>query len=120
MLDLATSLALLPYLLAAAYALKLGLTGETYEGVSAGVRRKETIVAGAATAYTLFLFDAAGLKFVLLLDGASWRPATLLYVKARSEHGRRIFTPTEIGLFALIVVGAVIGVVGLWTGRITL
>ena len=31
MLDLSTSLALLPYLLAAAYALKLGLTGETYE-----------------------------------------------------------------------------------------
>ena len=37
MLDLATSLALLPYLLAAAYALKLGLTGETYEGVAAAV-----------------------------------------------------------------------------------
>ena len=32
MLDLATSLALLPYLLAAAYALKLGLTGESYDG----------------------------------------------------------------------------------------
>ena len=55
MLDLATSLALMPYLLAAAYALKLGLTGESYEGVTAGRRRKETIVAGAATAYTLFL-----------------------------------------------------------------
>jgi arginine:ornithine antiporter/lysine permease len=53
MLDLCTSLALLPYLLAAAYALKLGLTGETYEGVAAGVRRRETIIAGVATAYTL-------------------------------------------------------------------
>ena len=31
LLDLSTSLALLPYLLAAAYALKLGLTGESYE-----------------------------------------------------------------------------------------
>src|SRR5690349_2894536 len=67
MLDLSTSLALLPYLLAAAYALKLGLTGESYEGVPAGVRRKEAIIAGAATAYTLFLFDAAGMKFVLLM-----------------------------------------------------
>ena len=105
MLDLATSLALLPYLLAAAYALKLGLTGESYEGISAGVRRKETIVAGAATAYTIFLFDAAGLKF-LLLSTVILAPATLLYVKARSEHGRRLFTPAEIGLFALIVAGA--------------
>jgi arginine:ornithine antiporter/lysine permease len=119
MLDLSTSLALLPYLLAAAYALKLGLTGETYEGVAAGVRRKETIVAGAATAYTLFLFDAAGMKFVLLMT-VLLAPASLLYIKARSEHGLRLFTPTEIALFALIVAGGVIGAVGLWTGRITL
>ncbi len=47
-------------------------------------------------------------------------PATLLYVKARSEHGRRLFTPAEIGLFVLIVAGGVIGAVGLWTGRISL
>lgn len=119
MLDLSTSLALLPYLLAAAYALKLGLTGESYDGVAAGVRRKETVVAGAATAYTVFLFDAAGLKFMLLMT-VLLAPATLLYVKARSEHGRRIFTPAEIGLAVLIVAGGVIGAVGLWTGRITL
>ena len=119
MLDLATSLALLPYLLAAAYALKLGLVGETYEDVPRSVRRKETVVAGAATAYTLFLFDAAGIKFVLLAT-LILAPATLLYVKARSEHDRRIFSPTEIGLFVLIAVGAVIGGVGLWTGRIAL
>jgi arginine:ornithine antiporter/lysine permease len=119
MLDLSTSLALLPYLLAAAYALKLGLTGETYEGVAAGVRRKETIVAGAATAYTLFLFDAAGMKFVLLMT-VLLAPASLLYIKARSEHGLRLFTPTEIALFALIVAGGVLGAVGLWIGRISL
>jgi arginine:ornithine antiporter/lysine permease len=119
LLDLATSLALLPYLLAAAYALKLGLTGESYEGVRAGVRRKETIIAGAATAYTLFLFDAAGMKFVLL-STVILAPAALLYVKARSEHQRRIFSPTEIGLFALIVAGGIFGAVGLWTGRISL
>ncbi|WP_432479637.1 basic amino acid/polyamine antiporter [Nocardioides sp. GXQ0305] len=119
MLDLATSLALLPYLLAAAYALKLGLTGESYEEVAPRVRRKETLFAGAATAYTLFLFDAAGLKFVLLMT-VLLAPASLLYVKARSEHGRRLFTPAEIGLFALIVTGGVFGAVGLWTGSITL
>ena len=66
------------------------------------MRRKETIAAGAAVAYTLFLFDAAGMKFVLL-STVLLAPATLLYVKARSEHGRRLFTPAEIGLFVLIV-----------------
>jgi arginine:ornithine antiporter/lysine permease len=118
MLDLCTSLALLPYFLAAAYALKIGLTGESYGGVAAGARRRETIVAGIATAYTLFLFDAAGLEFVLLMT-LVLAPATLLYVKARSERGRRIFSPTEVVLCAAIVVAAAVGVVGLWTGRIT-
>jgi arginine:ornithine antiporter/lysine permease len=119
MLDLCTSLALIPYFLAAAYALKLGLTGEAYEGVTAGARRKETIVAGVSVAYTLFLFDAAGLKF-LLLSTVLLAPATLLYVKARSEHDRRVFSPAEIGLFVLILAGGIFGAVGLWTGRITI
>jgi arginine:ornithine antiporter/lysine permease len=119
MLDLCASLALLPYFLAAAYALKLGLTGETYDDVPTRRRRNQTIVAGVATAYTLFLFDAAGLKF-LLLATVILAPATLLYVKARSEQGRRIFTPTEIVLCAVIVLGGIVGAIGLWTGRITL
>ncbi|MEV0686201.1 basic amino acid/polyamine antiporter [Nocardia sp. NPDC050378] len=117
MLDLCTSLALIPYFLAAAYALKLTITGEAYEEVGARTRRKEAIIAGAATVYTLFLFDAAGLEF-LLLSTVILAPATLLYVKARAERGARLFTPTEIGLFAIIVVGAVSGVIGLATGTI--
>jgi arginine:ornithine antiporter/lysine permease len=117
MLDLCTSLALIPYFLAAAYALKLGLTGESYEDVPPRTRRKEAIIAGIATAYTLFLFEAAGLHF-LLLSTVILAPATLLYVKARSERGRRLFTPTEIALCAVIVGGGITGVVGLWTGFI--
>jgi len=119
MLDLSTSLALIPYFLAAAYALKLGLVGETYEGVSPGTRRKETIFAGVATGYTLFLFDAAGLKF-LLLATVLLAPATLLYIKARSERGRRLFSPTEIALCLVVVAGGVFGAVSLWTGRLSL
>ncbi|MGO4255870.1 basic amino acid/polyamine antiporter [Marmoricola sp. RAF53] len=119
MLDLSTSLALIPYFLAAAYALKITLTGEAYGDVAPRERTKEAVCAGIATAYTLFLFDAAGLKF-LLLATVLLAPATLLYVKARSEHGRRIFSPTEMVLCAVIVVGGVVGAVGLWTGRITL
>ena len=119
MLDLSTSLALLPYFLAAAYALKLGLTGESYDAVDRRVRRRETIFAGAATAYTAFLFDAAGLKFILLMT-VLLAPASLLYIKARSERGRRLLSPTEIGLFVLIVAGGVFGAVGLWTGTISI
>jgi arginine:ornithine antiporter/lysine permease len=119
LLDLCTSLALVPYFLAAAYALKLALTGESYENEPSRVKRKEGIFAGVATVYTLFLFDAAGLEF-LLLSAVILAPASLLYVKARSESGLRLFTPTEIGLFVVIVAAGVIGVVSLWTGRIAL
>jgi arginine:ornithine antiporter / lysine permease len=119
MLDLSTALALIPYFLAAAYALKLGLTGESYEGVDTRTRRKEAIVAGIATAYTLFLFSAAGLKF-LLLATVVLAPAAVLYVKARSERGRRLFSPTEIALLAVIVAGGITGVVGLATGFIAI
>ncbi len=119
MLDLCTSLALLPYFLAAAYALKLGLTGEGYEGERRGIQRKETIIAGVATAYTLFLFVAAGLKFLLLCT-LILAPLTLLYVKARSERGRRLFTPTEAVLCVVIVGAAAAAVIGLATGHITI
>jgi arginine:ornithine antiporter/lysine permease len=119
MLDLCTSLALIPYFLAASYALKLGLTGESYEGVDARTRRKEAIIAGVATAYTVFLFEAAGLKFLLLCT-VVLAPATLLYIKARSERGRRLFTATEMALCAVIVAAGITGVVGLWTGFIAI
>lgn len=103
---------------ACAFGLNL-VAGEAYEDVSPSTRRKETIFAGIATAYTMFLFDAAGLQF-LLLSTVILAPATLLYVKARSEHERRLFSPTEVVLCAVIVVGGIIGAVGLWTGRITI
>jgi arginine:ornithine antiporter/lysine permease len=119
MLDLSTSLALIPYFLAAAYALKLALTGEAYEDVDGRTRRKEAIFAGIATVYTLFLFEAAGLQF-LLLATVILAPATVLYVKARSERGRRLFTPTEIALCVVIVAGGITGVVGLSTGFIAI
>jgi arginine:ornithine antiporter/lysine permease len=119
MLDLSTSLALIPYFLAAAYALKLGLTGESYDDVDPRTRRKETIIAGIATAYTVFLFEAAGLKFLLLCT-VILAPTTLLYIKARSERGRRLFTATEMALAAVVVAAGVTGAVGLWTGFITI
>ena len=77
-----------------------------------------TVGADGAVAGTK-LFDAAGLKF-LLLSTVLLAPAALLYVKARSEHDRRLFSPAEIGLFILILTGGIIGVVGLWTGRISI
>lgn len=69
--------------------------------------------------YTLFLFDAAGLQF-LLLSAVVLAPASLLYVKARSESGLRVFSPVEIGLFVVILAAGALGAALLWTGQIAL
>lgn len=119
MLDLCTSLALLPYLLAAGYSLKLALTGESYGPHESRAQRKDAIIAGIAIVYTIFLFMAAGLKFVLL-SCVILAPALLLYVKARSERGEKIFTASEIGIAITIVAAGVLGVLGLIVGFLTI
>jgi arginine:ornithine antiporter/lysine permease len=115
MLDLTAALSLIPYLFAAAYALKLTATGETYE--DGHPRAADMIVAALATAYTVFLIYAAGTD-KLLLSCILYAPAAGLYVKARRERGLRVFRPAEAVLFGVIVLGAVAGVVSLATGAI--
>ncbi len=115
MLDLTAALALIPYLLAAAYALKLTATRETYGEAKSVV--PDMVVAALATIYTLFLLYAAGMD-KLLLSCLLYAPAAALYFKARRERGLRVFRPAEAVLFGVIVVGAVVAVVSLATGAI--
>ena len=117
LLDLTTSLGLIPYFLAAAYALKLAITGESFDN---GEGRGRALLVGVlATVYTLFLVFAAGPKF-LLFSCIIYAPGTVLYVMARRENNVRVFTPVELGLCAVLLAGAVAGVVGLANGSITI
>ena len=115
MLDLTAALSLIPYLLAAAYALKLTATRETYGNGKSLVR--DMVIAAVATVYTLFLIYAAG-PDKLLLSCILYAPAAALYFKARRERGLRVFRPAEAVLFGVILLGAVAGVVSLATGAI--
>lgn len=117
MLDLTAALSLIPYLLAAGYALKLTITRETYE--NGGSRTGDMVVAGLATGYTIFLVYAAGLSH-LLLSCILYAPGAILYVIARRERGLRVFRPAEAVLFAIIVVGAIAGITSLATGAMQL
>ncbi|MFI0352165.1 basic amino acid/polyamine antiporter [Actinomadura sp. 9N407] len=117
-LKLCSSLSLIPYLLAAGYALRLALSGETYDSAPRG-RGKETVIAALAVVYTAFLIIAAGLEF-LLLSCIIYAPGTALFVLTRRERARRVFTPPEAALFALTAVAAVAGVIALATGLITI
>lgn len=115
MLDLTAALSLIPYLLAAGYALKLTITRETYGDTKSLV--PDMVVAALATIYTLFLVYAAGWDH-LLLSCVLYAPAALLYVKARRERSLRVFSPSEAVLFGIIVLGAIGGVYGLVSGSI--
>ena len=117
-LDLTSALTLIPFLLAAAYALKLALTRETYTEQPAG-RTRELAVGALATLYTAFLLFAAGPKFILV-SFIIYAPATVLFVMARREQGRQLFSPVELVILAVSVVGAVVGLVALATGWISI
>jgi arginine:ornithine antiporter/lysine permease len=118
MVDLTSAMNLIPYLLVASFGLKLAVTRETYD-VNSKERTGQLILAAIATLYTLWLIYAVGLKF-LLLGAIIYAPSTALYFWARREQRQRVFTPVELGLFVVVVLGAVLGILFLATGYITL
>ena len=117
-LSLCSHLSLLPYLLSAAYLLKLVLSRETYAPTDSQLR-KDMLVAIFATIYSVFLVYAGGMKF-LVLSFLIYAPGTLLYLKTRREQGKQFFTAAEWLVLAIFVLGAIYALNGLITGSITI
>jgi arginine:ornithine antiporter/lysine permease len=105
-----------PYVLSGAYALKLALTGETYER-DLSRRLRDVAVGGIATGYGLWLCYAAKLND-LLLATILFAPATLIYVVARRERRQRIFTVPEAILAVGVSAAAAFAIWARATGRI--
>jgi arginine:ornithine antiporter / lysine permease len=119
MLALDTALSLIPYLFASGYALKLTITRETYTAANESERRRQQIIAAAAVLYAIFLLYAAGLKY-LLVASIVYAAGILLYVWARREQRMRVFRPAEAVTCVVLVVAAVVGIVLISTGYLTL
>ncbi|MBZ9935519.1 basic amino acid/polyamine antiporter [Mesorhizobium sp. BR1-1-16] len=117
MLDMTSVTSLLPYLLVAGYGVLIARRGEGYETTPLE-RRRDQIFASIAVAYTIVMFLAAGLKYVLLV-AVLYVPGTVLYVWARREQNARLFSSPELIAFAVTALAAVAGAVGLVTGVIT-
>ena len=117
-LDLTSALTLIPFLLAAGYALKLVLTREMYDEQPQG-RSRELVIAALATLYTAFLLFAAGPKFILV-SFIIYAPATVFFVMSRREQGRQLFSPRELIILAVSVLGAIAGIIALAAGWITI
>lgn len=119
MLNLTSAMALIPFLLVAAYGLMLTRRGETYD-VRPGERTRDLVIAAVATAYTIFLLYAGGMKFIVL-SAVLYAPGTALYVWARREQGLPVFSRTSDWIiFVLAAIGAIVGIYWLVTGYITI
>jgi arginine:ornithine antiporter/lysine permease len=114
-LDLTAALALAPFALSSAYAVKIALQRDGYDDVPSGTRTRELVIAIISTIYTLFLVWAAGYTF-LFLSCILLAPATLLYFIARREQQAKVFTTPGLIVFLIVLAFAAIGIVLLATG----
>ena len=117
-LKMTSSMTLIPYLLVAAYGLKLAWTGETYTA-STRDRTVDWMRGAIANFYAAGMIYAGGTKF-LLLSAILYAPGTVLFVLARREQKKQVFTAIEWLLFAIVVVAAAVGIYGLISGAISI
>ncbi|WP_082096216.1 basic amino acid/polyamine antiporter [Demequina flava] len=110
-LELTSALAILPYLLTAGFGLKIALRGS----------RVATAVAAAvvATLYTVYLVYAMGTQYVLL-SFMIYAPASLIYIWARKQRNKTVFTVGEMIVCVVTFAGAIVGIVALVNGWIAL
>ena len=106
-----------PYVFSGAYALKLAITGETYETNPSG-RYRDMAIGLLATIYGLWLCYAAKLSD-LLLTTLLFAPATIIYIIARRERGQRLFTLPEAMIAAALSAIAFVAAYRLVTGGIS-
>jgi arginine:ornithine antiporter/lysine permease len=117
-LKMTSAMTLLPYLFVAAYGLKLAWTGETYAD-DGKARRIDRTCATIATIYTAGMLYAGGAK-LLLLSALLYAPVTILFVIARREQGKPVFTRVEWLLFGIVVSVAIGALYGLAAGGISI
>lgn len=115
-LDMTSAMTLVPYVLAAGFAVQVTRRPGAGEPVERS-RGRDLLWGSVATLYTLFMLSSGGLKH-LLLASILFAPGTLLFVRARREQGERLFTPVEAVLCAAVVVAAVVGVYMIASGAI--
>ncbi len=115
MLNLTSSMSLIPYLFVAAYGWMVSNRGESYE-VRPEERRRDLAFASVAVIYTLFMIIAGGVKFILLA-AILYAPGTVLYVMARRERNLKVFEGmSDWAIFIVTAVAAIVCIVALATG----
>ena len=109
---------LIPYLFSAGYAALLTSRKETYEAGDKDLG-KDTIIAWVGVIYGIWLIYAAGVQY-LLLSALLYAPGTFIYIWARKENKQEVFTATEKVIVGVVFIGALVAIVGLVQGWLSL
>ncbi len=113
MIQIATSLVLLPYLLAAMYAFKLIITDKK-------IYYYELIKGVLAVTYSIWLIYAGGLKY-LAISSIMYFIGIFVFYKARHENGQKLLmNKFEVLMFLVIIVTAISAFVLWYNGTIVL
>ena len=128
---LSTSMIMIPYLLSAAYYLKLSLKGDGFERLGGGSiaiesnmdapggsRAVALVFAFIGTIYGFWMLYSGGLDYVLITT-VLYAPGLLVFIRGRHEKNLPIFTrKTEKAAAAAVLVLAVISIYMMATGRL--
>ncbi len=114
---IASAAIMVPYVLSGAYALKIALSGESYDR-SEG-RTRDIVVGLIATVYGLWLVYAAGPKY-LFLCAMLYAIGIAVYLWARAERNEPLFEGIEGLLAAALAVAGIAAGYLLWTGGLTI
>jgi arginine:ornithine antiporter/lysine permease len=119
MINLTSSMALIPYFLVAAFGIKAARHDIDQGSDERSVLRREYFIAAFATLYTVFLLFAGGAKF-LMMSAMLYAPGSVLFILARRERDVPVFTRVEWIIFAVAVCGGIAALIGLITGAIVI
>lgn len=114
---IAATAMLIPYIFSFAFAAKQAFAGTGYAPGESRVR--DGLIASVATAYSLWLVYAAGANY-LLMAAILYAPGIVIHVIARRERRERLFSPIEAIVALIIVAVAILAIVSLRSGSLSL
>jgi len=118
-LKMTSAMTLVPYLLVAAYGVKLARSGETYAAGDCS-RGADAVRGAIATVYAAAMIASGGLE-LLLLSALLYAPGSALHLGMRRERGKPAFdNAAEAALFGALVVAAIAALAALVSGALSI
>ena len=117
MLLFATTMILIPYLLSGLFGLKIAFNKDGYLPDEVSRAKRDVIIGAIASVYGVWLLYAAGLDSILV-SMTVYAFGIIMYVWARREQGKRLFSPIELAAAVVIILLGLIGAYKLMFGSV--